>query len=187
MTAPVVFDFQPHLTGERLELRPLAPDDFAALYSAAGDPLIWEQHPEADRWREEVFRAYYEGGLASGGALVAIDRASGRVVGSSRYANLTLDGSEIEIGWTFLERAFWGGAYNRELKTLMLDHALRFVERVVFVVGADNLRSQMALLKLGARFRQATERRDRFGRLLPYREYVIDRATWNAQERAAGA
>ena len=96
MPAPVAFELQPHLTGERLELRPLEPGDYAALYAAASDPLIWEQHPEPDRWREDVFRAYFDGGLASGGALVVLDRANGRIVGSSRYAHLTLDGAEVE-------------------------------------------------------------------------------------------
>jgi RimJ/RimL family protein N-acetyltransferase len=58
----------------------------------------------------------------------------------------------VEIGWTFLERRFWGGSYNRELKKLMLDHAFNFVDHVVFVVGEKNLRSQKALEKIGARF-----------------------------------
>jgi len=187
MPAPVAFELQPHLTGERLELRPLEPGDYAALYAAASDPLIWEQHPEPDRWREDVFRAYFDGGLASGGALVVLDRANGRIVGSSRYAHLTLDGGEVEIGWTFLERAYWGGTWNRELKTLMIGHALKFVERVVFRVGADNLRSQMALLKIGARFVAASESPDRFGRLLPYTLYAIDRAAWRAHGRNSGA
>jgi len=187
MPAPVAFELQPLLTGERLVLRPLEPGDFPALFAAASDPLIWEQHPESDRWREDVFRAYFDGGLASGGALVAIDRANGRVIGSSRYANLTADGREIEIGWTFLERPYWGGSYNREMKVLMIGHALKFVECVVFLVGADNLRSQMALLKIGARFRGPTERSDRFGNPMRYTIYEIDRAAWKAQESGAVA
>ena len=56
------------------------------------------------------------------------------------------------MGWTFLEREFWGGTYNRELKQLMLDHAFRFVDRVLFVVGEQNFRSQKALAKIGASF-----------------------------------
>jgi len=81
-----------------------------------------------------------------------VDRATGRIIGSSRYCDLKPSESEVEIGWTFLERAYWGGAYNRELKSLMIAHALRFVERVVFVVGENNLRSQKALEKIGAKF-----------------------------------
>jgi len=56
----------------------------------------------------------------------------------------------VEIGWTFLGRAYWGGRYNGEMKRLMLDHAFRSVNRVIFVIGPDNRRSQRAVEKLGA-------------------------------------
>jgi RimJ/RimL family protein N-acetyltransferase len=136
----------------------LRPDDFDALFAAASDPLIWEQHPESDRYERAVFQRYFDGAIESRGAFAIIERATGRIIGSSRYWNLKPDESEVEIGWTFLERAFWGGRYNAELKALMLDHAFRFVERVVFVVGENNLRSQRAVLKLGAELVGSEER-----------------------------
>jgi RimJ/RimL family protein N-acetyltransferase len=145
------FELQPTLTGDLLALRPLRPDDFDALFAAASDPLIWEQHPERDRFERPVFQRYFDGALASGGALAIVDRRTGRIIGSSRYANLDTVKREVEIGWTFLERAFWGGACNRELKSLMIGHALRFVERVLLVIGENNLRSQRAAEKIGAR------------------------------------
>jgi RimJ/RimL family protein N-acetyltransferase len=148
----VNFDLQSTLTGNLIELRPLAREDFDALFAAASDPLIWEQHPENDRYKREVFQKYFDGAMESKGAFAIIERTSGRMIGSSRYCNVNPAEKEIEIGWTFLERAFWGGAYNRELKSLMLDHAFQFVDRVVFVVGEKNLRSQKALEKIGARF-----------------------------------
>ena len=143
------FDLQPRRRGERIELRPLAPGDFEALHAAASDPGIWALHPEPTRHERDVFRRYFDGGIASGGAFAILDRATGRIIGSSRYCNLRP--GEVEIGWTFLERAYWGGAYNRELKRLMIAHALRFVRRVVFVVGEHNHRSRRALEKIGAR------------------------------------
>jgi RimJ/RimL family protein N-acetyltransferase len=148
----VDFDLQPTLKGELIELRPLGPQDFDALFSAASDPKIWEQHPESDRYHREVFQRFFDGALESRGAFAIIERKSGRIIGSSRYCNLDLTNREVEIGWTFLEREFWGGTYNRELKQLMLDHAFRFVDRVVFVVGENNIRSQKALAKIGADF-----------------------------------
>lgn len=151
-TSAAEFDLQPTLQGRLIELRPLRRDDFDKLFAAASDPLIWEQHPEPDRYQRDVFQRYFDSAIESGGAFAIVDLASGRIVGSSRYCNLKLDQSEVEIGWTFLERRFWGGTYNRELKTLMLDHAFRFVERVVFVVGENNRRSQKALAKIGAKF-----------------------------------
>jgi len=143
------FDLQPVLEGELIRLRPLRPDDFEALFAVASDPLIWEQHPANDRHEEAVFRAFFREALESGGALVAIDRADGRIIGSSRYFDHNPDASEIEIGWTFLARSHWGGRYNGEMKRLMLQHAFQFVDRVVFLVGPRNLRSQRAVERIG--------------------------------------
>jgi N-acetyltransferase len=142
------FDPQPVLRGRTLAVRPLRPGDFEALYAVARDPLVWAQHPERDRHRREVFQQFFADALASGGALVVTTHA-GVVIGSSRFYGYDEQRSEVEIGWTFLSRSYWGGVANRELKWLMLNHAFRFVEHVVFLVGPDNHRSQRALEKLG--------------------------------------
>src|SRR5262245_20452080 len=106
------FDRQPHLKGDLIELRPLRAEDFDALYAVAADPLIWEQHPSSNRYQIEVFREFFRDALESGGALVALDARDGRVIGSSRFHGYDEVASEIEIGWTFLARAYWGGTYN---------------------------------------------------------------------------
>jgi N-acetyltransferase len=144
------FDLQPVLKGELLELRPLRAEDYHDLYAVAADPLIWEQHPIRDRYKAEVFRAFFRESLESGGALIAIDSKDGQVIGSSRFYGYDTETSEIEIGWTFLARSYWGGAYNREMKRLMLQHAFQFVNSVIFLVGLQNLRSQRAVEKIGA-------------------------------------
>ena len=156
------FDLQPILKGELLVLRPLRADDFHDLYAVACDPLIWEQHPASDRYKEEVFREFFREAMESGGALIAMDAKGGQVIGSSRFYGYDEAKSEIEIGWTFLARSRWGGVYNREMKGLMLQHAFRFVDRVVFLVGPQNLRSQRAMEKIGgvragSRFRDGRE------------------------------
>ena len=143
------FDLQPILKGELLELRPLRAEDFHDLYAVAADPLIWEQHPIKDRYKEEVFKEFFREALETGGALIAIDSEDGQVIGSSRFHGYDQEKSEIEIGWTFLARSHWGGIYNREMKRLMLQHAFRFVNSVIFVVGTQNLRSQRAVEKIG--------------------------------------
>jgi N-acetyltransferase len=152
------FELQPTLTGTLVEVRPLRPGDFDALFAAASDPLIWEQHPESNRHEKAIFQRYFDSAMESGGAFAVVERSSGRIIGSSRYCNLKPAESEVEIGWTFLERAFWGGRHNGELKSLMLAHAFRFVDRVVFVIGENNVRSQKAVEKIGAE-RVATEDR----------------------------
>ena len=175
------FDLQPLLIGESIELRPLRSDDFEALFRAASDPLIWEQHPESDRYQRNVFQKYFDGALESRGAFAIIDCKSGRIIGSSRYCNLDSGKREVEIGWTFLERKFWGGHCNRELKSLMLDHAFRFVDRVLFVVGENNIRSQKALLKIGANFLKKTEIPDRDGKPRTNFGFVISAESWAAK------
>lgn len=145
------FDLQPVLRGQLLWLRPLRADDWEQLYAVASDPVIWEQHPEPERYREEVFRGYFRGAMESGGAFVILDAKDDRVIGSSRYLGYDAARSEIEIGYTFLARPYWGGVYNRQMKDLMLRHAFRFVRHVVFLVGLENWRSQKAMEKIGGR------------------------------------
>jgi len=145
----VSFDLQPVLKGELLRLRPLRLDDFPSLFAVAADPLIWEQHPNSDRYKEEVFKTFFREAMDSRGALIAADSKDGQVIGSTRFHGYNDEASEIEIGWTFLARSHWGGSYNREMKKLMLRHAFQFVNAVVFLVGPENLRSQKALEKIG--------------------------------------
>ena len=143
------FDRQPTLKGGLVELRPLRPDDFHDLYAVASDPLIWEQHPVKDRYKEDVFREFFDESLQSGGALIAIDAKDGHVIGSSRFHGCDENNSEVEIGWTFLARSHWGGMYNKEMKALMLRHAFKFVKHVVLLVSPQNFRSQRAIEKIG--------------------------------------
>ena len=167
-----IVDLQPSLKGSLIELRPLRLDDFDALFAVAQDPLIWEQHPASDRYQEDVFRAFFREALESGGAFVAIDGANGRVIGSTRFYGYDADKSEIEIGWTFLARSYWGGRYNREMKQLMLRHAFDFVDRVIFLVGPQNLRSRRAVEKIGG---LESGRVERYGRESLVYEITRDR------------
>ncbi len=158
----MAFEFQPTLKGELLELRPLRADDAEALFAIASDKLIWEQHPARDRYKPEVFGAFFRESLASGGALTALDCGDGRIIGSSRFHGYDEQANEVEIGWTFLGRSYWGGKYNGEMKRLMLGHAFQFVKRVVFLIGPQNVRSQRAIEKLGGG--RAGSRADAAGR-----------------------
>ncbi len=143
------FDLQPVLKGELLRLRPLRPEDWDDLFAVASDPLIWKQHPVRDRYKEEVFRGFFSEALQSGGALAVMDSRDARIIGSSRFHGYDEGRSEIEIGWSFLARPYWGGTYNAEMKRLMLRHAFKFVRSVVFLVGLENFRSQKAMEKIG--------------------------------------
>jgi N-acetyltransferase len=182
-----LLDRQPVLEGERVLLRPLRPDDWDALFAVACDPLIWQQHPAHDRWREPVFRAFFDDALAQGGALVAIDRASGAVIGSSRFQGLEeAGGGSVEIGWTFLARSHWGGVFNHEMKRLMLAHALGGVAECRFLVGETNARSICALERIGAHLTDRREARIMAGGdVIVHLAYVITRETFAAGPLAA--
>ncbi len=169
-------DRQPVLTGERLLLRPLRAEDWDALYAVASDPLIWELHPAHDRWQEPVFRSFFANALAHGGAVAVIDRASGAMIGSSRWqGHDPADGGSVEIGWTFLARSHWGGPINCELKRLMLAHALQSVARVDFRVGAANLRSRRAMEKIGGHLSDRVDQVEMAGVIVEHVIYEITR------------
>lgn len=142
-------DRQPHLANADVILRPLTAADWSTLFAAASDPQIWTGHPAQDRWQEPVFRRFFDEGLASGGALVALDPGSGAIIGASRYDFERAGPREVEIGWTFLARSHWGGVTNAAMKALMIGHALKSVDRVIFLIGETNMRSRRAIEKIG--------------------------------------
>lgn len=172
-------DRQPVLEGERLLLRPLRADDWDALWAIASDRELWAVHPAHDRWQEPVFRAFFDAALERGGALVAIDKASGEVMGSSQFQDHEpADGGTVEIGWTFLARKHWGSGANAEMKRLMLAHAFRSVERALFVVGEDNVISRRAMTKIGGRLTGETRDMPRAGTVQRHVIFEIDRESF---------
>ena len=169
-----MLDRQPTLEGPSLLLRPLRADDWDALFAVASDPKIWEVHPAHDRWQEPVLRAFFDDALTNAGALAVIDKASGKLIGSSRYQGYEeADGGSVEIGWTFLARAYWGGAANREMKRLMVAHALGSIAECRFLVGEANVRSRKAMEKIGGRLTDRSEARGMAGLSTPHVCYVI--------------
>lgn len=175
-------DFQKVLENEIILLQPLKAVDFDDLYAVASDPLIWEQHPNPDRWKKEVFRNFFEGALKSGGPYVVKDIRTGKIVGSSRYYDYNPEGGYVFIGYTFLGKEFWGKGYNHAMKSLMLNHAFQFVDKVYFHVGIHNIRSQKAMEKIGATKIRTLEVAY-FGEKPKINiEYLIRREYWNSRK-----
>lgn len=143
-------NLQPTLTDELVHIRPLRVSDREALYRVAQDPVLWDQHP-AKRYRREIFDKFFEESVETGAALIVEDRADGKIIGSSRYKVFEENDRVVEIGWTFLDRNYWGGTCNGAVKRLMIDHALRAFDHVVLIIAAENFRSQRAAEKIGAR------------------------------------
>jgi RimJ/RimL family protein N-acetyltransferase len=144
------FDLQPTLENDLIKVVPLKEEDFEALFAVASDPLIWEQHPNKDRYKREVFENFFKGAIESKGAFIVYEKETNKIVGSSRYYELDEAESSVAVGYTFIGRDFWGKGHNKALKDLMLYYAFKFVYKVILHIGATNFRSQKATEKLGA-------------------------------------
>jgi N-acetyltransferase len=172
------FNFQPTLAGNLITMRPYTNSDFETLYAVASDPLIWEVHPVPERSERRYFQANVDDALADKGGLVAIEQATSAIVGFSRYSQLYVGEDEIEIGWTFLSRHLWGGQYNRDMKRIMLAHALASFPRVIFRVGEDNVRSRGAMTKIGGVLIPWDEVISAFGRDMAYVAFEVTRESY---------
>lgn len=146
----LIFNFQPTLENDFIKIQPLKTSDFESLYKIASDPLLWAQHPNKDRYKKEVFEQFFIEGIESKGAFLVFDNKTNQVIGSSRFYELDKNQKSIVIGFTFIARSHWGTNHNKDLKTLMLDYAFQFVDKVIFHIGINNIRSQKATEKLGA-------------------------------------
>ena len=143
-------NIQPTLSKEKAILYPLQVTDFEELYALASNPKVWEQHPNKDRWKREVFKNFFEGAIKSGGACKVIDKASNKAAGCTRFYDYNDKEDCILIGYTFYGIEFWGTGINHSVKKMMLDHIFQFVSKVHFHIGALNLRSQISIQRLGA-------------------------------------
>lgn len=143
-------NIQPILENEQIILYPLTEDDFESVYKVASDPKIWEQHPNKDRYKKEVFATFFEGAIKSKGAYKVVDKNSGNIIGCTRFYDYNKAEDSILIGYTFYATSCWGKGINHAVKTMMLDYIFQFVSKVYFHIGAENIRSQIAISRLGA-------------------------------------
>ena len=175
------FNIQPLLENETIMLSPLQQADFDALYTVASDPMIWEQHPNKDRWQKAVFTTFFDGAMQSKGAFKIVEKATGKVIGSTRIYGYNAQENSILIGYTFYGTAFWGKGINTAVKTMMLDYLFQYVDRVYFHIGANNIRSQMAIERLGAK-KIAEQEVAYYGEASKLNfVYIISRESWERQ------
>jgi RimJ/RimL family protein N-acetyltransferase len=144
------------LEGRLVVLEPLASEHEAPLREAAQDAAIWrfgmdDFGAKFELWWESA-RSEQEAGTQI--PFATVERASGRVVGSSRFGTLRPEHRGVEIGWTWVIRELWGSGVNIEAKLLMLEHAFERLgcARVEFKTEATNERSRAALAALPAQF-----------------------------------
>lgn len=174
--------WQPTLENELVLLRPLQRSDYEELYQVASDPLIWEQHPVYSRHKREEYDLFFEESLDTGMSLVIIDKRTNKIFGSTRYYDYDEKNSSIKIGGTFLDRAHWGGSYNFSIKELVLEYAFRFVNKIIFEIAEENIRSQKASSRFGV------EEKEHFmkeihGKEYPYINYELTPELWAHAKR----
>ncbi len=165
------------LQSDTLLLRPLGSQDFEGLFAAASNPETWAGHPAKTRYQADVFAPYFEMLLQRGGTLVAEDRARDSIIGCSRYYTAPDMPGSLSIGFTFLNYRYWGGAWNFELKRLMLGHAFEHFDHVWFHIDPTNIRSQTATKRLGAVHGYDTGL-DLSGVEAPWKCYRLTREAW---------
>lgn len=180
----ITFDIQPVLENDKALLHPLRQSDFDDLYDVASDPKVWEQHPNRDRWKKEVFMTFFKGAIDSGGAFKIVDKKNAAVIGSTRIYGYNEAEDSIFIGYTFYAVPYWGKGINQAIKHTMLDYLFRFVSKVKFHIGAENVRSQIAITRLGAiKIKELNVAY--FGDTTPRLnfEYVISKQMWDDRKR----
>jgi len=143
-------DLQPTLENEFVRIRPLNKHDLEPLYQVAKDPKIWEQHP-SKRYLRNEFENFLAESIESKGAVTIFDKRTNKIIGSSRFKKVEGFRNGVEIGWTFLDRDYWGGKYNKEVKNLMIEHLFNYVDNIIFYVDKNNIRSQKAIEKINGR------------------------------------
>lgn len=144
------------LEGKHVRLEPLGLSHVDALCEVGLDPELWRwTAPDMEtpaQMRDYVLTAlsWQEAGTAI--PFVTVDRSSGRVVGSTRFANIERAHRRVEIGWTWIARPWQRTAVNTEAKLLMLRHAFECwnCQRVELKTDALNAASRRAIARLGA-------------------------------------
>jgi len=156
----------------------MRPAHAAGLLDAGRAPEIWEWMPtrpitagRMDGWLAKAAWAESQGREYP---FVVARLSDGRVIGSTRYLDVQEDDRTVEIGWTWYTPDVWGGAVNPEAKYLLMRHAFEDWRaiRVALKTDINNLHSQAAIRKLGARY-EGTLRNQRIRPDGSYRDTVI--------------
>lgn len=145
------------LEGKSVRLAPLKLEYLSELYEAASDESLWLWTVNVIKRREDMLR-YVETALGEAARkvsvpFVTIDRATDKIVGSTRFGNIDARNRRAEIGWTWINPQWQRTRINTEAKLLMLTHAFETWDciRVELKTDVLNEKSRAAILRLGAK------------------------------------
>jgi len=148
---------QPELEGRHVLLRPMVRSDGPAIVDAASDGRLWELFytsvPDADGIETYLDTALAEKGFGRAMPFVVIEKASGIIIGATRYLRMNEDALRLEIGATFYAKRTQRTAINSETKLLLLQHAFEVLNCQCVQIRTDafNFQSQRAIERLGAK------------------------------------
>lgn len=145
------------LESSRIRLEPLTLGHACELRRTCADPALWEHtfstNPflsgeDAVRWTSAAIEA------PDTVAFAVVDKASGKIAGSTRFFEIVPAYRKLEIGWTFIATEYWRTHVNTEMKYLLMRYAFESWDaiRVQLKAEARNLRSRAAIARLGATF-----------------------------------
>ena len=144
------------LEGEAVKLAPLKLEHLSELFEVASDNSLWRWTTNIINTKEDMLR-YIESALGDAEKKIAvpfvtIEKSSGRVIGSTRFANIDTNNRRVEIGWTWINPEWQRTAVNTEAKLLMLTHAFETWKcvRVELKTDALNEKSRNAIIRIGA-------------------------------------
>lgn len=140
------------LENETVLLRPMTRQDFSLLQSLTTDPDMWIYFThdlsiaeEFEKWAEPHFNKERL-------QFTVIEKSTGKLAGSTAFGNYSVRDQRVEIGWTWLGKAFRGTGINQSMKKVMLDYCFGELKlkRVEIKTDVLNMSARMALLKFGA-------------------------------------
>ncbi|MEM7551968.1 MAG: GNAT family protein [Bacteroidota bacterium] len=145
------------LSGSNVDLIPLEKSHKDQLLEAASDGELWNlwytSVPSKDKVEDYIHAALDEQKAGTSLPFVVVDKGSGKIIGSTRYCNVSSANKRVEIGYTWYSKSFQRTGVNTECKLLLLSHAFETLEviAVAFMTNWHNHRSRNAILRLGAK------------------------------------
>jgi RimJ/RimL family protein N-acetyltransferase len=154
------------LKGNKVILVPLDSSHFPALLEIGKEQAIWEymavDSASSEKLLLELKTALLKKANGDQYPFAIINMINGNVIGTTRLMNIFAEHKKLEIGWTWYHPKYWGAGYNTECKLLLLTYCFETLKavRVQLVAGETNVRSRMAILKIGATY-EGTMRKER--------------------------
>jgi RimJ/RimL family protein N-acetyltransferase len=147
------------LKGEHVYLEFLLPEHIEALRALAKDDRIWEftktlliDEQYNQRFDDYISLALDRNALEKQVAFIIRRKTDNVIIGMTRYYGVDEKNKRLNIGYTWYIPSVWGKVYNKECKLILLTYAFEELDfnRVGFEVAHQNLRSQKAVIKIGA-------------------------------------